>query len=258
MKLILLSILLVSTYCNAQVLDNLKLFKCHENIEKSGEKEDADGKAFIMIKEDKLIFLRFNDLLNMKTGEVIIKTAIDTLDLNPTKKVNVFTFILSDKKLKLKVTSENSFELQSTDKIQSYHTIENIDLKSPSIEKCKQFLIGNTFVEIDVTEDNKPTLTRTYQENGKAKYQRIGSKSSWESTYSFIEFQDYVFLKGITSAPILITKLDQNKLIGIKTNYNSTQKIVHFINAKDWINPDSENIRTEKPFEIDPVDISNS
>jgi hypothetical protein len=154
----------------------------------------------------------------MKTGDVIVAEKIYTITLDRL-----------DPDLKFNQITKKSFELIYPEFILTFKFMENISEKSPMISECKDFLIGNTFIKNDIPKEEKPTLTYTYQENGLAKYQTIGSHSNWENPYSIIDFQGYVFLKGISSAPILITSLEKKRILGLAADYRFDPKQIEMI-----------------------------
>jgi hypothetical protein len=239
MRPTLIFIFLFSISSFGQQIDNSKLYRSVE-IQQSGKKEASDGNEFAFIKGENLFILRFRSLLNMENGEVIIKTSIDTLSIEKTN---------------FNVTSEQTFDIQFPEFKITFQSVQEVESKAITIEKTRDLLIGNTFVKISNDDNKKPTVTQTYQSNGKAKYQTIGSSSNWSTDYSLIEFHGFVIVKGINSSPILVTSITEKGLNGITTENG---KKVELILEDHWTNPDLDKVRTEKPYEIQLAQTPNS
>ena len=47
----------------------------------------------------------------------------------------------------------------------------------------------------------------------------IDSPSNWESDYRIFSFEGFLFLKGIISAPMIIEKIEGEKLVGQEVDY---------------------------------------
>lgn len=217
-QIILAALLLLGASSFAHDLETNGLYKGYEVKDSEGKTLRIKRQEFIKVNGNDLIRINFNELLNMETGEVIVVEKIDTLNLENLQPDLVFN-----------QTSNTSFELVYPTAVLTFKLMENTSTKSPDLDKCKDFLIGNTFVQNDIPKTEEPTLTYTYQENGLAKYQTIGSHSNWETAYKIVAFEGYVFLKGITSAPILITTLEEKRLVGIKADYRFEPKPVELV-----------------------------
>lgn len=200
---------------------NLKtegLYKGYEVKDSVGNTLRTKRQEFIKVDQNILIRIQFNELLNMKTGDVKVEEEIDTINLDKI-----------DPEMKFNQTSDSSFELIYSEFTLTFKLMENTSDKSPALNDCKDLLIGNTFIQNEIPKDKDPTLTYTYQENGLAKYQTIGSHSNWETPYSIIDFQGYVFLKGISSAPILITSLGKKRILGLEADYRFDPKEIELV-----------------------------
>jgi len=218
MRTLLIAVILFGVNAFGHDLETNGLYKGYEVKDSSGNALRTKRQEFIKVNQNNLIRVQFQELLNMKTGDVIVAEKIYTITLDRL-----------DPDLKFNQITKKSFELIYPEFILTFKFMENISEKSPMISECKDFLIGNTFIKNDIPKEEKPTLTYTYQENGLAKYQTIGSHSNWENPYSIIDFQGYVFLKGISSAPILITSLEKKRILGLAADYRFDPKQIEMI-----------------------------
>ena len=218
MRVFLIAAVLLSFSAFGHDLKSDGLYKGYEVKDSEGNTLRTKRQEFIKVDQNNLIRIQFKELLNMKSGDVKVVEEIDTINLDS-----------KNLEMKFNQTSNTSFKLIYSEFTLTFKLMENTSDKSPAIQECKDFLIGNTFVQNDIPKEKDPTLTYTYQENGLAKYQTIGSHSNWETPYSIIDFQGYVFLKGISSAPILITSLEKKRLLGIKADYRFDPKQIELV-----------------------------
>ncbi len=79
------------------------------------------------------------------------------------------------------------------------------------------FLLANQVREY---YENSQSLNQlhVYKKDGNKEVQVIDSHSSWESPYRLISFEGFVFLRGITSYPIILHDIVDNKIIGTEIN----------------------------------------
>lgn len=117
--------------------------------------------------------------------------------------------------LRLVKKSENEFVIKFPKYMQTFKLVENVKASPHTLAGYKEFLEGATLIQIEPqTNEIKGKYWNTYQSNGKARYRALGSSSSWESNYIIVEFAGNYFLKGITSAPILLNRIEDERLWG--------------------------------------------
>ena len=92
----------------------------------------------------------------------------------------------------------------------------NVDFK-----KFKKEFLDKTYINsISEVED----YNLTYQKSGLVKINPIESDSEWESEFKIIDFNGYIILQGIVSAPKLITKSSKSKIEFIEIDYRFENK----------------------------------
>jgi hypothetical protein len=217
MKFLLLLFILTSTQAFSQDFSKEKLWKGYTVCNPEGKEIRYKRQDFIKFKEKQLLLFQFQELMSMTTGEVKIKIVIDTFNISNTKRKDIYQ--LTNEKDTLRLVKNNSTEFNIFYP-RFYLTFKSLDIPESKIssKKCTKYILNNSFstyvVKTQALEDD---MKITYQENGKAKYSDTGS--SWESVYKVVEFENYVFIKGITSAPILVHKIKSKKLICTALDY---------------------------------------
>jgi hypothetical protein len=151
----------------------------------------------------------------MTNGEVIISYLVEANNLE--KK--------SDTEYKVKEFRVDNFKLIDNDSIyyeEKYFSIgfKRVNVKQSSITESKllDFLFSSSVRQY---YDNDESLNQihTYKRDGSKTIQIVDSHSNWESDFRVFSFEGYLFLKGITSAPMILESLENEKLIGKEADY---------------------------------------
>ena len=192
----------------------------------------------------------------METGEVVIKAVIDTLQIESTNMELVYDLIYNDGSIRLEMKGENEFNIFYPEFILTFRRIMNLEDSKFSLKQYEEYIIGNTLIEADpITNTRLGDLSKTYLSTGIAKYDKIGSNSKWESAFAIIEFEGFVFLKGISSAPIILIDIDEHIIKGIEADYRFIPKEMYLGRLTDLST--KVDLGVEKPFRIEPIERSN-
>jgi len=217
MKYFFLLFIFASTQSIGQDFSQQSLWKGYTVHDRDGNEIRYKRQDFIKFQENKLFLFQFQELMSMKTGEVKIEIVIDTFNIPNTKLKGRYRLRNKVDSLRLVQKSSTEFNIYYP---KFYLTFKALDISKSeiSLAACQKSTINSTFSLYNINKkENDDEIKRTYQENGKAKYST--STSNWESAYKIVEFEGYVFIKGITSAPLLVQKTTKNKLICIALDY---------------------------------------
>ena len=178
--------------------------------------------------EHKISTLTIYEKMDMRTGEVIISYMIEANNLEK-KSGSIY---------KVKEYRADKFQLISTDSIfykERYYGVgfKRIDVKQSSITESQlmDFLLSSsvrTYYENGESSDQ----IHTYKSTGQKAIQIVNSRSKWESDFRVFSFEGFLFLKGITSAPIIIETLEAENLIGKEVDYRFASKSIEIRKEK--------------------------
>ncbi|NOQ75370.1 MAG: hypothetical protein GQ574_25390 [Crocinitomix sp.] len=220
MKISLILLLLLPFLSFAHNIPNDGLWKGYTVKDTLGNEVRYKRQDFVKIKGDTLLLFQFRELMSMETGEVIIKTVTDTMFIDSEKSNGIYQLSHDQTILRLEVKDDNEFQIFYPKFILTFKRMNDIPEPKVSLGEAKTFVIGSTFIEIDpATKKVTGTMSKTYQDDGKAKYQETDSHRGWESAFKIVAFEGYIFLKGITSAPILICEFKDLELKGWEVDY---------------------------------------
>ncbi len=213
-----LLIVLVSTLSFGQKIEEEKLWRTKGVYDSLGNFiERAKIQSFLFSsKSNQLYRFRTQDRLNMETGETKIFVYRDTLNL---KSSDSNTYQLSDKET-LTLHSRDSLTIQYNGYTLPY---VKLDLQSNKIdlEKLKSTLQEEPLIE---SVEGIKEYQFTYQKNGLVKVKPLERDSEWESEYKIIDFNGFIIIQGIVSAPKLITKLEKGKISFMEIDYRFENK----------------------------------
>nr|WP_321225505.1 hypothetical protein [uncultured Psychroserpens sp.] len=217
-NILTLIILFVSSISFGQNIEVEKLWRTKGVYDSLGNFiEQAKIQSFLFSsKSNQFYRLRTQDKLNMETGETKVFVYRDTLNLNSSHSK---TYKLNDKEL-LTLHSGDSLTIQFNGYTLPYVKLE---LKANKIdfEKFKSELQKEPLIE---TVEKIKEYRFTYQENGLVKVKPLERDSEWESEYKIIDFNGFIIVQGIVSAPKLITKLKKGKISFIEIDYRFENK----------------------------------
>ena len=213
-----LLIVLVSTLSFGQKIEEEKLWRTKGVYDSLGNFiERAKIQSFLFSsKSDQFFRLRTQDRLNMETGETKVFVYRDTLNL---KSSDSNTYQLSDKET-LTLHSRDSLTIQYNGYTLPY---VKLDLQSNKIdlEKLKSTLQEEPLIE---SVEGIKEYQFTYQKNRLVKVKPLERDSEWESEYKIIDFNGFIIIQGIVSAPKLITKLEKGKISFMEIDYRFENK----------------------------------
>tara|TARA_R110000751_G_scaffold211820_1_gene315265 strand:+ start:20 stop:703 length:684 start_codon:yes stop_codon:yes gene_type:complete len=217
-NILTLIILFVSSISFGQNIEVEKLWRTKGVYDSLGNFiEQAKIQSFLFSsKSNQFYRLRTQDKLNMETGETKVFVYIDTLTLNSSDSK---TYKLNDKEL-LTLHSGDSLTIQFNGYTLPYVKLE-LKANKIDLEKFKSELQKEPLIE---TVEKIKEYRFTYQENGLVKVKPLERDSEWESEYKIIDFNGFIIVQGIVSAPKLITKLKKGKIIFIEIDYRFENK----------------------------------
>lgn len=172
-------------------------------------------------KPDKLIRLSTKDRMNMETGETKVFVYTDTLTLKPTKEN---TFTLNDKE-QLTIHSKDSLTIHFNGYVLPYVKLTQ-KANAVKLNTFKTKFVNVTFIE---SVAGKKEYELTYQDTNLVKVAPLQSSSQWESDYKIIDFNGFIIIQGIVSAPKLITDLKNGNIYFSQIDYrfeNTTGELI--------------------------------
>jgi hypothetical protein len=217
-NILTLIILFVSTISFGQNIEVEKLWRTKGVYDSLGSFiEQAKVQSFLFSsKSNQFYRLRTQDKLNMETGETKVFVYRDTLNLNSSDSK---TYKLNEKEV-LTLHSSDSLTIQFNGYTLPYVKLElksnKIDLENFKSELQKEPLTQS----IEKIKEYR----FTYQKNGLVKVKPLDRDSEWESEYKIIDFNGFIIVQGIVSAPKLITKLKKGKISFIEIDYRFENK----------------------------------
>jgi len=213
-----LIILFVATISFGQNIKKETLWRTKGVYDSSGEFiERAKIQSFLFSsKPNQFYRLKTQDKLNMETGETNVFVYRDTLNLSPRDKN---TFELSETET-LIIHSNDSLTIQFNGYTFPY---VKLDIKSSKIDlkKFESELQNGPLVE---TIEGTKKYQFTYQKNGLVKVKPLERDTGWESEYKVIDFNGFIIVQGIVSAPKLITKLNKGQISYLEIDYRFENK----------------------------------
>ncbi len=213
-----LIIIFLSTISFGQNIEKEKLWRTKGVYDSLGNFiERAKIQSFLFSsKANQFYRLRTQDKVNMETGKTKVFVYRDTLNLSSS---DTKTYKLSDKET-LKLHSNDSLTIQFNGYTLPY---VKLDLKSNKVdlEKLKSELQKEPLIE---SVEGIKEYQFTYQENELVKVKPLERDSEWESEYKIIDFNGFIIIQGIVSAPKLITKLKKGKISFMEIDYRFKNK----------------------------------
>lgn len=176
---------------------------------------------FMYIKNDSEVsMLTIYEKLNMTNGEIIVSYMIEADNLEKQ----------TESEYKIKELHVDEFKLINSDsifykKFKYCLGFKRIDVSLSSVTQAQlmEFLFSSS---VRNYYDNGESLNQvhTYKNTGQKGIQIVDSNSNWESDYRVFNFEGFLFLKGITSPPMLIEKIDNERVIGKEADYRFDTK----------------------------------
>ncbi len=215
---LILSIFLLSIASVAQNLEKDRLWRTKGVYDSLGNFiERAKIQSFLYSTGSNTLYrLNTQDKMNMETGETKVFVSRDTLQLVPT---DGKTFKLNENEV-LKIHSKDSVTVHFKGYTLPYVQLD-VQPNSVNFKKFKSKLMNIPFIE-SVNEERKYQLT--YQDTNLVTIKPVDSDSGWDSDYTLIDFNGFIILQGIVSAPKLITDLQKGSIHFIEIDYRFENK----------------------------------
>ncbi len=213
-------------------LEQNKLWKGYAVSSTSGGEIRQKAQQFIYTVDNKLIRLDFSELLNMKNGEVEIKVTIDTLTWVRSKRG--FNHLIGNEKNApiLNFSAPGEFKIIDGEFIFPFKLLNEAE-KMDRLKVVDKFEGATFYEQTSDVKESSDKLLRSPLAGGKMKYSKLNSSSSWKSDYKLVAFAGFTFFKGISSAPLLVTKIEETKMSLIKLDYRFEPSNVQWINYVD-------------------------
>lgn len=214
MKKLLLLLTLFCTYSNfGQQLEPENLWRTKGVYDSLGNFiERAKLQSFLYAEtSNKLQRLRNQDKMNMETGETTIAVYKDTFNLIL---INDNIFKISDEEI-MTIHNKDSLTISFKGYTLPYVRVQN-KIEKVDIEKFKKTLLKTSW--ITSSTENK-SYEFTYQDNGLKKIKPVDSSSEWESEYKLQDFNGFIILQGVTSAPKLISSYTEESINYLELDY---------------------------------------
>lgn len=178
--------------------------------------------------EHEISVLTIFEKLNMSNGEIIVSYMIEADNLEKQ----------SDSAYKVKELAVDNFEIINKDSIlykkQKYHVgYKRIDVRPSLVTEAALMNFLESHSIRKYYEDGSPSdQIRTYKRTGQVHIQALNVYRDWESDYRIFSFEGFLFLKGITSAPMLIENIENEKIFGKEADYRFETKAFDFRKEK--------------------------
>lgn len=219
MKHILIVVILFQTIQSlGQNLETDDLWRTKGVYDSTGQfVELAKIQSFLYISNaNQIQRLRTQDNMNMETGETKVFVYQDTLDLMTLKAGG---FKINDDEF-LTIHSPDSITIEYNGYNTSYVRL-SLPEKKVKVDELQKILFKGTMIQ---TFGKKTEYYLTYQDNGLVKISPVDSQSEWESDYKLIDFNGYVIIQGIVSAPKLVVKIRKDEIELIEIDYRFENK----------------------------------
>jgi len=171
--------------------------------------------------ENNISTLSIDQKTSMSNGETIISYTVEANNLAK----------IDSKIYKVKEYRVDNFEVINNDSIYYYEKGYNIGFKRLKTERSNQtqnkyleFLLKNRVRQYYENGENLNQL-HVYKNDGNKEIDVVDSKSAWESPYRLISFEGFVFLRGITSYPIILLDSNDKKITGLEIDRKSSPLI---------------------------------
>jgi hypothetical protein len=213
-----LSLLFITIISFGQNLETENLWRTKGVYDSLGNfLEHSKIQSFLYIsKPNQIHRLRTQDKINMETGKMKVFVYKDTIDLEPLKDLS---FKINDDET-LIIHSKDSLTIKYKNFNTSYVKL-SIPKKKLLSKKVEKVLFDNKMNE---TIEGKNDYNLIYHKKGLVKIIPIESESGWASDYELINFNGYILIQGIVSAPKLIVGLRRKEIQFIQIDYRFENK----------------------------------
>lgn len=220
---------LLSSQNSPKNLKNADLWKGYGVRNATGALQDYKVQQFLLFDKKDFVIYDINEKMSMTTGEVEIDFEINTFERNKGTDTE-FTIQKDGKSFEVERVGEDELRIKNKD---LYFLFKRMPLAKTKLQKkaIEQVLIGRSFQALDVAKQTPvDDLIRTYNNNETATYQKKESASNWSSAFKILEVGRFVFLKGITSAPLLVIGIEDDCIYCMEMDYRFEPKEVHLLN----------------------------
>lgn len=222
MKKLILLLLFIPFIAHSQTttqgITQNKLWKGYGIADASGTAINQKLQQFIYVEGNQLHLLDIPEKMDMTTGEIFVKPKIDVYTLSGSG--SNFTIKNAEKEYQIELVSPTEFQINHKGYLFPFKLIDEAKKSPINAATLSKTIVGSTFENTD-KEDR---ILNTYIDRETAQYQNKDSMSSWESDYKIIEFNGFVFLKGITSPTLLVSQIDGEMIYFIEMDYRFDPK----------------------------------
>ncbi len=228
-KALTICLIFATTLVFSQGLETGKLWRTKGVYDKDGSfvERDKTEKFLFVEAPDKAYVLTTEEWMHMKTGDIKLMVFRDTLNLDSINEGVYESRTRRDTSI-LTVHKPDSVTLKREDKAVVF---VKLNVEKPNIELKKfttTLMKSSQLSTVEGVEGNK----MTYKKDGFVRIEPLESKSAWDSGYKIIEFNGFIIIKGVMSAPKLITELDKKRIGFIEIDYRFENKNGEYIKTK--------------------------
>lgn len=239
------------------VFNNQGLWKGYGVTDKEGKQINQKVQQFLYFDDNSIFLLNISELLDMKTGEVVIKSNIFSSKLVANTDSKDTFFEVNGKPFSIETKSKNELIIINEDRYYPFQFVEEAKPSSMNSADLITYLKQGIFQYCEPTKHTAHNnLQMEFQEDRKVKYTAVGENRSWESNFSVIEFGDFLFLKGITSPTYFISSQIGSGLTGWEMDYRYDPIKMSLCHSNMVVTETSNSPKEEQPFEIFPKKIT--
>lgn len=173
-----------------------------------------------------IVFLETHQLINMSTGNTIV--GYDINGYNYTKRDTDYK--IDQKIYTFKVYDKDSIYYDAGKYKLAFKKIKEAK-KAYDMKKLSDFIFKNP-IKLFYEDGTNNDVIKMYGSNGRLILQRGENIHTEISNYRLINFQGFLFIQGITSAPKLIEEIKKGALIGKELDDRYKQKNIEFRKTK--------------------------
>lgn len=186
-------------------------------IKLTGEMSPGRCEHFLsFISPDKLVWLEMEELIHSETGDIILPTSRDTVTLvSSGSNSGTYFFDLADREYTL-FTSGETIRLMTEKYFIEFEKIRAIPEEGINSEKILSVLINHAFEE---KSENSYNVVGSYFVNDSIHLVQHDFGEPFEAKWRLVELGGFFFIDGQVDAPMLVTKIEGDTILGLKLDY---------------------------------------